>query len=200
MPRYTLTYFDFPGGRGEAARIALHLAGADWADNRIEGHRWPQLKGDTPFGGLPTLEVEGRGTIAQSNAVLAHIGREHGLLPSDSFECARHEAVMNAVEELRAEAAITADPDEDRKKAKREAYASGYFARWLGHVSAEIRGPFVGGDALSVADLKLYVAMRSYPKGVYDHIPRDVLDPFDRITAHMAAVEAHPGVAEWLTR
>ena len=28
-----LTYFDFPGGRGEAARIALHLAGVKWIDD-----------------------------------------------------------------------------------------------------------------------------------------------------------------------
>jgi hypothetical protein len=35
MHKLTLTYFDFPGGRGEASRLALHIAGVDWTDNRV---------------------------------------------------------------------------------------------------------------------------------------------------------------------
>ncbi len=196
MTKPILTYFDFPGGRGEAARLALHVAGAEWTDDRFSGN-WPEKKPSTPFGGLPTLEVPGKGVLSQSNAILSYIGREHGLLPGDSFEAARHEALMNAIEELRAEAGTTGKADEDEKRAAREAYAEGYFARWATHVSAQIKGPFVGGDAISVADLKLYVAMRSYTKGVYDYIPATILEAYPKITGLMAAVEAHPRVADW---
>ena len=112
MSRPILTYFDFPGGRGEAARLAFQIAGAEWVDNRFSGE-WPEKKPTTPFGGLPTLEVPGLGILSQSNAILSYIGREHGLLPSDSWETARHEALMNAVEELRAQVATTARDDED---------------------------------------------------------------------------------------
>ena len=193
----TLTYFDFPGGRGEDARIALHVAGAEWIDDRFSGS-WPEKKPQTPFGALPTLDVPGKGLLSQSNAILSYIGREHGLLPADSFEAARHEAIMNAVEELRATIAATGSADADVKKAARQAFAAGYFLRWAAGVSAEILGPFIGGATLSVADLKLYVAMRSYPKGVYDDVPTDILDAFPKITALIAATEAHPRVADWL--
>ncbi len=57
MAKLKLTYFDFSGGRGEASRLALHIAGADWTDNRVKGQAWTELKASTPFGGLPTLEV-----------------------------------------------------------------------------------------------------------------------------------------------
>lgn len=104
---------------------------------------------------------------------------------------------MDAVEELRAEVATTNKPDEDAKRAAREAFATGYFARWAANTSAQIRGPYIGGHAISVADLKLYVAMRSYPKGVYDYIPSDILSPYPKIVAHLEAVASHPRVADW---
>jgi hypothetical protein len=44
------------------------------------------------------------------------------------------------------------------------------------------------------------VALRAFPRGVYDHISKEVLTPFAKITGLLAAVEAHPGVAEWLAR
>jgi glutathione S-transferase len=46
------------------------------------------------------LEVGGR-TLAQSNAILGFIGRSYGLHPSDPWEAAKHEALMNVCEELR---------------------------------------------------------------------------------------------------
>jgi glutathione S-transferase len=199
MTKPTLTYFDFSGGRGEASRLALHIADIDWIDDRFSGS-WPEAKKQTPFGGLPVLEVPGRGTLSQSNAILGYLGREYGLLPADSWEAARHESIMNAVEELRARAETTGRDDEDEKKKAREDFAAGYLARWAENLCAQIRGPFIGGDALSVADLKVFVALRSYTTGVYDHIPTDVLEPFEDLTALIAAVGAHPRVADWYAR
>jgi len=199
MTKPILTYFNFPGGRGEASRLALHIAGAEWTDDRFAAD-WAEKKPTTPFGGLPTLEVPGKGTLSQSNAILGYIGREYGLLPKDSFEAARHAALMNAVEDLRAEAATTDRSDEDEKKKAREAFAEGYFQRWANNASAEIKGPFVGGEEISVADLKMFVSMNSYTKGVYDHIPKEILEAFPKITALMDAVASHPRVVDWYAK
>ena len=196
MSKLILTYFDFPGGRGEASRLALHIAGADWVDNRFNGD-WPAKKPNTPFGGLPTLEIPGKGVLTQSNAILAYIGREYGLLPTDSWEVAQHESVMNAIEALRAHVATTDRKDEDDKRKAREAFSAGYFQHWCKSASALIQGPFIGGDAISVADLKLFVVMTAYEKGVYDHVPTDILKPFPKITGLLAAVAAHPRVVDW---
>lgn len=196
MSKLILTYFDFPGGRGEASRLALHIGGADWTDNRFNGD-WPATKPSIPFGGLPTLEVPGKGLLTQSNAVLAYIGREYGLLPTDAWAVARHESVMSAVESLRAQVATTAHKDEDAKRKAREEFASGYFQHWAKSASELIQGPFIGGDTISVADLKLFVALRSYNKGVYDHVPTDILDPFPKLTGLIKACAEHPRVVDW---
>src|SRR3954466_12796503 len=101
MAKPTPSYFEAPVSRGEECRIALSLAGVDFTDNRIKREEWPAMKPTVPYGALPVLDIPGKGSIAQSIAILAFIGREHGLLPSDPFEAARHIAVMEAVEDLR---------------------------------------------------------------------------------------------------
>jgi len=89
MAKPILSYFDFPGSRGEECRLALHAAGVDFTDNRIKGPDWPAYKPSTPYGSMPTFEVPGKPLLAQSNAILVYIGREHGVHPGDNFEAAR---------------------------------------------------------------------------------------------------------------
>ena len=83
MTKPKLTYFDFSGSRGEECRLALHLAGVDFEDDRLPMKQWPELKASTPFGGLPVLEVEGKGRLGECNAILTYVGRDHGLQSSD---------------------------------------------------------------------------------------------------------------------
>ena len=66
MPNLKLTYFDFHGGRGEPARLALSIAGIPFEDDRVPGADWPRRKPSTPFGSLPVLEVDGA-IVTQSN-------------------------------------------------------------------------------------------------------------------------------------
>src|SRR5581483_10265202 len=102
MSKPKLTYFDAAASRGEECRLALHVAGVDFEDVRIKREAWPALKPTTPFGGLPLLEMPGKPVLAESNAILAYIGRLYDLHPADPFEAARHEALMSQVEVLRA--------------------------------------------------------------------------------------------------
>jgi prostaglandin-H2 D-isomerase / glutathione transferase len=73
MPKLKLTYFDFHGGRGEPARLALSIGGIPFEDDRVAPSDWQRRKPDTPFGALPVLEVDGR-ALAQSNAINHYVG------------------------------------------------------------------------------------------------------------------------------
>src|SRR5688572_12414580 len=101
MTKPKLIYFDAPVSRGEECRLALHLAGVDFEDVRIAPAAWAAMKGETPYGSVPVLELPGRAPLAHSNAILVMIGRGHGLHPADDFEAARHEGMMQHVEDLR---------------------------------------------------------------------------------------------------
>ena len=41
MPKLKLTYFDFHGGRGEPARLALSIGGIPFEDDRVAPSDWP---------------------------------------------------------------------------------------------------------------------------------------------------------------
>ena len=201
MTKPTLTYFDIPTSRGEECRLALTIAGVDFTDERLDQAAWQSRKAAAPYGALPVYTEAGRPPLAQSNAILRLIGSQHGLMPSDPWESARHEALMCAVEELRGKLGPTGrikDPDE--KKKAREALAAGFFPEWCAQVERQIHGPFFGGANLSVADLKLFVVMSPLLKGSIDHVPTSTFEPFPKLRAVVDAVKAHPKVVAWYAR
>jgi glutathione S-transferase len=198
-----LIYFDFPGGRGEDCRLALHVAGVDFEDQRVPGAAWAELKPTTPYGALPVLEIEGKGRLAQSNAILRYVGRAHGLHPNDPWQAAMHEALMEAVEDVRATLAPALRiKDEDEKKRVRQELASGPLQRWGAHLETQIGndGPFVAGQELHVVDLKLRGLVRWFTSGGLDHVPTDVFANFPKLMRVYEAVENDPRVRAWYAR
>lgn len=199
MAKPKLTYFDASTSRGEECRLALHLAGIDFEDHRIQFKDWALLKPSSPFGGLPILEIPGRVPLAQSNAILVFIGREHGLHPTDHFEAALHEAVMAHVEDLRAVIGPTTRmKDETEKRAAREALVASYIPNWSEKAEKQIaEGPFLGGPKLQVADLKLHLIVRWLSSGVLDHVPASILAGYPKLNRLHDAVRDDSRVKAW---
>lgn len=194
-----VTYFDFPGSRGEEVRLALVIAGVEFEDNRIARDAFATIKPDLPFGSLPVLEVPGHGALAQTNAILRLIGRLHGLYPDDPWDAARHDAVLEACEDMRHRISATsqATPGADRKAA-RQALAANFIPRWAKGLEQLIgKGPFVGGQRPAVADLKIYMIEKALSGGNFDDIPITVLEPFPAIKAVASGIAKHPAVVAW---
>jgi glutathione S-transferase len=203
MTKPRLTYIDAPVSRGEECRLALHVAGIDFEDRRLKREEWLALKPTSPFGGVPILDLPGHPPLGQSNAILTLIGRRHGLHPSDDFEAARHEAVMEHVEDLRAHVGATMRmTDADQKKRAREELATGYLPTWGARTELQISedGPFFGGAALQVVDLKLLMTVRWFRGGALDHIPATVFAACPKLNRLHDAVDAHPAVRAWYAR
>jgi len=201
MNKPRLIYFDAPVSRGEECRLALHLAGIDFEDVRIKPADWPAMKERTPYGGLPVLELPGSPPLAHSNAILVLIGRRHGLHPADDFEAARHEGMMQHVEDLRAKVSPTLRMDEAEKKATREALVAGFLPAWARAAESNITaGPFFGGEKIQVVDLKIHMAVRWFNGGKVDHIPATVFADYPRLVGVHDAVRDHPGVKSWYAR
>lgn len=198
MSKPKLIYFDAPVSRGEECRLALHLAGVEFDDVRIKPEAWPALKEQMPYGGLPVLELPGRAPLAHANAILVLIGRRHGLHPADDFEAARHEGMMQHVEDLRAVVGPTIRMGEAEKKAAREAIVAGFLPAWARAAEKNIlAAPFFGGAKLHVVDLKLHMAVRWFIGGKVDHIPATIFAGCPKLLAVHDAVRDHPGVKAW---
>lgn len=201
MSKPKLTYFDAPVSRGEECRLALHLAGVDFDDVRIKPADWPALKPHTPYGGLPVFEIPGRPPFAHSNAILVLIGRRHGLHPADDFEAARHEGMMQHVEDLRCVVSPTIRMGEAEKKAAREALVAGFLPQWAQAAERNIgSGPFFGGEKIHVVDLKIHMAVRWFSGGKVDHIPATIFAGYPKLVRVHDAVREHPGVKAWYAK
>jgi glutathione S-transferase len=199
MGKPKLSYFDFNGGRGEDCRLALHVAGVEFDDDRVAGKAWRDKKPSTPFGTMPLLEINGN-VISQSNTILRFIGRGHGLHPSDPWEAARHDALMDAVEDFRWRMYPTNSiEDEDAKKAKREEMAESFVAPWGRNVEALIQGdgPFLAGENISVADIKIWNLMRWIKNGGLDHVSTEIFDGNEKLTRLFDAVASHERITDW---
>jgi glutathione S-transferase len=201
MTKPRLTYFDQAASRGEECRLALFLGGVDFEDNRIARSAWPALKPTTPFGSLPTFELPGKPPVSQSNAILGYIGRSHGLLPTDAWEAMRLESLMCAAEDLRHAVTKTFGIEDAAELVRRRReLVDGPVKVWASGMEKQIVGPFAGGDQISVADIKLFIVMGWFKKGVLDHVPTDVFAPFERLERLFDSVKRHPKVVAWYAR
>ncbi len=202
MNKPKLIYFDAPVSRGEECRLALHIAGIDFEDVRIKRADWTNLKPNMPFGSVPVLELPGKPALAQSNAILTFIGREHGLHPTDSFEAARHEAVMAHVEDLRANVSPTIRiADEDEKRRAREALVATYLPTWAANAELQIvAGPFFAGNNINVVDIKLHMAVRWFIGGKVDYIPPTIFAAYPKLTRVHDAVRDDARVKAWYAK
>ncbi len=197
-----VTYFDFPGSRGEEVRLALTLAGVEFEDNRIDRATFGTMRSSLPFPSVPTFEIDGHGTFAQTNAILRLIGRQHQLYPDDPYAAARHDSLMEAAEEFRNKISPTmriADPAE--KKAARQQLAQDYIPLWGAGIERLIgQGPFVGGTEPGVADLKLFMIDKWVSGGGIEDIPTDAFDAFPQFKGVAKAVAAHPAIVAWYAK
>jgi prostaglandin-H2 D-isomerase / glutathione transferase len=202
MAKPRLTYFDAPISRGEECRLALHIAGVDFEDNRLKREEWMAMKPTSPFGSVPILDLPGKPPLAQSNAILVLLGRHYNLHPKDDFEAARHEAVMAHVEDLRHQVGPTLRMNDEDKKRTREQIAANYIPMWAANLEREIAddGPFFAGNELHVVDLKLLMITRWVKGGALDHIPATSLDNAPKLNRVYNAVEAHPKVKDWYAK
>jgi glutathione S-transferase len=202
MTDLKVTYYDFSGSRGEEVRLALTLANVEFVDNRITREAFGAIKAELPNAALPTLEVAGKGVFGQSNAILRLIGRQHGLYPTDLFEAARHDALMDGVEDLRHRLSPTLRmQDPAQRKVAREQIVSDYFPLWGKGIERLIgAGPFVGGQKPGVADTKVFVVNNWISSGTLDDVPAASFDAFPAIKRLVAAFRSLPAVTEWYAR
>jgi len=200
MHKLVLTYFDIDGSRGEAARLAMHIAGIAFEDRRIARNDWPAVRDTTPYLSLPVLEVDGK-VLAQSNTINRYIGKVAGLYPKDDWQAAIVDEVMDAVEDISTRIGGTFALEGEAKKKAREALAAGAIPHFLHRFEARLEaggGEWFVEKRLTVADLKCFLCVRWLKSGALDHIPANLVDEHAPLLAkHLERVTNHPKIAAY---
>jgi glutathione S-transferase len=201
MPTLKLTYFDIHGGRGEPARLAMHIGGIAFEDHRINFQEFGASRRSFPFNRIPKLEIDGV-ELSQCNSINRYVGKLAGLYPSDPLQAAFCDEAMDAVEDIISQV-VTTFPikDEAKKKAAREALADGAITTYLEQLQTclqERGGEYFADGRLTVADLKVMVWVRSLRSGILDYVPKNLPDRVaPMLVEHLARVEDHPKVQEY---
>ncbi len=178
MTDYKLTYFDFDGGRAEAVRIALHHGGIAFEDDRISFPEFAEMRTTTRFNSVPTMEIDGT-VVTQTNAMLRYVGKQVGLYPEDDLQAFYCDEPMEAIEDLLHRIVTTFGLEGDELKAAREELAAGWittFLKGFDELLARGGGEYFADKRLTVADLKVFVQMRSLANGTLDHVPTDIVE------------------------
>ncbi len=198
MPNLKLTYFDFDGGRGEPARLAMFIGGIAFDDDRLSFDAFRESKASFPFGAIPVLEVDGQ-TVAQSNGINRFVGKLAGLYPEDPWQAALCDEVMDAVEDVTHKITTTFSiTDEEEKKAARQALVDGPLRFYLSRLNVLLEnhgGEFFSDIRLTVADLKVFVFVRYLRSGKLEHVPEDLTDQVAPLLVdHFQRMNQHPKI------
>ena len=183
-----------------AVAIALEESGLDYEAihlNVAEGEQTgPAYKQINPKGRVPALVVDG-GILTETGALLEYIAAkapEAGLVPADPLLAARMREVMyylastmhvNHAHKKRGHRWA----DKDASRADMTNKVAETMTESCAYISSNgLRGPFVLGEAFSIADPYLYV--------VCNWLEGDGVDvsAFPEIVAFRAAMEARPSV------
>ena len=118
-----------------------------------------------------------------------------------AWEAMRLESLMSAAEDLRHAVTRTFGiQDAEELKRRRAELVEGPLRTWAANMEKQIKGPFAGGEQISVADVKLFMVIGWFKKGVLNHVPTDVFSPFPKLERLFTSVKDHPKVVDWYAR
>jgi len=202
MPTPLLRLVYFPvRAKAEPIRLCLRHAKIPYTDLSPTDYfdvGWRDgAKDATPFGQLPLLLVDDEPPLAQSGAITRYVAGLCALTPSDPLAAARCDAIYEAAQELMT-APTNVNPivnvfKGDTFTQKRTEYFElappkiANLARALG------AGPFFFGAKPLYCDFAVYHVLSNTLL-----LEPTALDAHDNLKSFVAAVEALPGIAEYL--
>jgi len=200
MTSYELTYFDFDGGRAEPIRIAFHAAGIEFEDNRLSFQEFGEARHNFRFNAVPVLEIDGA-AVTQSNGMCRYIGKMAGLYPEDELQALYCDEVIGAVEDSYHQIVRTFFLEGDELKEARAKLVDNWltvFLKGLDELLARGGGAYFADNRLTVADLKVFVQIRSLLAGTLDHVPSDLVQRLaPSLVKHEERVGNDPVVAAY---
>jgi glutathione S-transferase len=209
MTTPTLIYFH-ARGRAEVIRLVLAEAGVDYQEHPVGKGTPPangrptdfaalKASGELPFDAVPVWEEPGGFRLAQSLAILNHLGRTHGLGGRTPVEAAKIDEWLGGIEDVRAEVRKLAAAPPERRAAVRSELSTATLPRWLGYLDRLLRANrgglgFTVGEGITVADLALYYLLEL----LRDNGFGEAIDRYPALVAFTQRIASRPRIAAYL--
>ena len=183
--------------------MALAIGDIPFEDHRFAGAEFAEVRKSTPFGQVPVLTVDGV-QVTQCDAITRYAGKLAGLYPADPFQALLCDEVMYVVEEANVKFGPTFRMSGEEQKAARLALVNESMPIYLGWLQAQLLahgGEYFADHRLTVADLKVFVDVRTLNSGRFDHVPADLVAKFaPELNAHMQRIAGTPAIAAYYAK
>ena len=203
MSQLKLTYFDIHGGRAEPARLAMHIGNIAFEDYRFGFAEFAEVRKSTPLNQVPTLHVDGV-QVTQSDAITRYVGQLAGLYPADPLQALLCDEVLGVVEDAYIKIGPTYSMTGDALKEARTALVNGPLTMYLTWMQSALQahgGEYFADHRLTIADLKVFVFVRSLNSGRLDHIPTDLVEKIaPEVNAHTRRIAQVPQIAQYYAK
>jgi len=191
-------------GRGEPIRLAFHIGGIEFEDERIDFEELKKRKPHLPYGSLPVLTLHDGEIIAQSNTILRYVGRLTKLYPEDNLQATRVDELIDAMEDASSKMApVIYDQNPETKKIGLEKVNSEIFPHWTNLIEKRIEKYGKGyavGEHLTIIDLKIYQFFGSILHQSNTYVQGISIEPIKnapKLHELLKKVAEHPKIAEW---
>lgn len=197
MPQLKLSYFNFHGGRGEPARLAMAIGGIAFEDHRFAFPEFAEFRKTTPFNQVPVLHVDGI-QVTQSDAITRYVGKLANLYPTDPLQALLCDEVLSVVEDATVRLSPSFRMTGEVQKEARLALVNGSMPMYLQWLQAQLLargGAYFADQRLTIADLKVFVDVRGLNSGNLDHVPIDLVEQVaPALNAHMRRLAELPAI------
>jgi len=206
--KITIVYWNICG-LGQPIRYALELAGVEYVDVRVEpgpgaagtpGYKkmWfdrkPAVSETVIFANLPYM-FDAEVALAQSNTILKHIGRKFGLM-GDSASADIVDLVLDQMADFDGESTGRCYRDIASMKPYCEDLLPGKLKDWEKLLGEK---PFLTGDKVTVAYLKLYETLRKLQIIEFQpQVGTKTMARFSKLVAFIKRVEALPAMSAYM--
>eukprot|EP00887_Chlorella_sp_A99_P002061 scaffold18.g2061.t1 len=207
MGKPQVIYFPIRG-RAEPIRIFLSAKGVPYDEVAVD---YMQMKADLahfPFCQVPVYD-DGKVRMGQSNAIMRHLGREHGMYGNTTAEAALIDQIADGIEDLKRKYLALIYQDQLSEPAKEAYYKThldptttgernggAHFAYVSGLVKRNGSGSgWAVGDVLSIADILLFDIVEVHERALGAEKFRSAYPELAAIKDKVAAI---PGVAAYL--
>ena len=199
MHKLSLTYFDIAGGRAEPARLAMQIGNISFKDIRFPFAQFAQVRKNTPLSQVPVLTIDGR-QVTQCNSINRFVGKLAGLYPEDNVQALLCDEIMDALEDVTNLLRPTFNLQGEAMQSARKALSEGPITQYLTWLQTQLQqngGTYFADNRLSIADLKVFVWIRTLNSGFLDHIPTTLVESVaPKLNEHMQRIAKIPAIIE----
>lgn len=188
-----ITYFDIRA-RAEPIRLVFEELSIAYKDVRVSPEEWHMLAPNTPFGRLPSLEIDGI-VIYQTHAILRYLARKHDLYGQSAADQLRCDIAADVFADLNN--SIGMAPWRDDFDQSRVRYIQTELAPMLMnlerfHLNREAGSDYWVGDALTFIDFLAFAhldcAFAMFPEAFFS---------LDSLTEFMATMLRRPRIKSY---